>query len=107
VLVRPDGGDMFGFGSREAVVAALAQRDATVFGSPALAADLAIAVTEVLASAVDVETADDAVSTCLSAPYDDELSALHTLAFAFGWTLEVDPDDGPLGIGLRFRPGSP
>ena len=107
VLVRPDGGDMFGFGSREAVVAALARRDAAVFGSPALAADLAIAIDEVLSSPVDIETSDDLVSTYLSAPYDDELSALGTVAFAFGWTLEIDPVDGPSGIDLRFRPGCP
>ena len=115
VLVRPDGGDMFGFGSREAVVAALAQRDAAVFGSPAPAADLAIAITEVLALApavgTAVESAGDTISARLSAPYDDSLFALRTLAFAFGWTLETEPTEGPAGgpsgIGLRFRPSSP
>jgi coenzyme F420-0:L-glutamate ligase/coenzyme F420-1:gamma-L-glutamate ligase len=115
VLVRPDGGDMFGFGSREAVVAALAQRDAAVFGSPAPAADLAIAITEVLAMSTAVgtavEAAGDTVSAHLSAPYDDSLFALRTLAFAFGWNLETEPTegpaDGPSGIGLRFRPSSP
>jgi fructose-1,6-bisphosphatase len=89
------------------VVAALARRDAAVFGSPAGAADLAIAIDEVLASTVDVVTSRDLVSTYLSAPYDDQLSALHTLAFAFGWTLETDPVDGSAGIDLRFRPGCP
>jgi coenzyme F420-0:L-glutamate ligase/coenzyme F420-1:gamma-L-glutamate ligase len=113
VLVRPDGGDMFGFGSREAVVAALARRDAAVFGSLAPAADLVIAITEVLAPATGtaVEAAGDMISAHLSAPYEDSLFALRTLAFAFGWTLETDPTegtaDGPSGIGLRFRPSSP
>jgi coenzyme F420-0:L-glutamate ligase/coenzyme F420-1:gamma-L-glutamate ligase len=111
VLVRPDGGDMFGFGSREAVVAALSRRDAAVFGSPALAADLAAAITEVLASTVDASADDETVETYLSAPYDEELSALRTLAFAFGWSLETDPPDGAAdsmsAIRLRFRPGCP
>jgi len=107
VLVRPDGGDMFGFGSREAVVAALVRRDAAVFGAPAAAADLAAAITEVLASTVDVDARHDLVSTYLSAPFDDELADLHTLAFAFGWSLEVDDIDGPSGIDLRFRPACP
>jgi coenzyme F420-0:L-glutamate ligase/coenzyme F420-1:gamma-L-glutamate ligase len=107
VLVRPDGGDMFGFGSREAVVAALSRRDSAVFGSPALAADLAAAITEVLASTVDVSADDETVETYLSAPYDEELSALRTLAFAFGWSLDIEEIDGPSGIQLRFRPGCP
>jgi coenzyme F420-0:L-glutamate ligase/coenzyme F420-1:gamma-L-glutamate ligase len=107
-LVRPDGGDLFGFGSREAVVAALSGRDAEVFGSPASAPDLARAVQEVLAGSVDVRVdADDAVSAYLSAPFDAELERLGVLAFAFGWDLAVDPVDGPAGIVLRFRPGCP
>jgi coenzyme F420-0:L-glutamate ligase/coenzyme F420-1:gamma-L-glutamate ligase len=114
VLVRPDGGDMFGFGSREAVVAALARRDAAVFGTPAPAADLAAAVNEVLGSATttgDVETAAAAVTTHLAQPDDDTLFALRTLAFAFGWTVETYPTHGAAddksGIGVRFRPACP
>lgn len=107
-LVRPEGGDLFGLGAREAVVAALAGRDAPLFGSPAPAADLVLAVAEVLAGTVDVlADADDDVSAYLSSPFDEELSRLEILAFAFGWTLEVDPVDGAAGVSIRFRPACP
>lgn len=105
-LIRPDGMDLFGLGSREAVLAALAGRDASVFGAPAPAGDLALAVAELVASDVEVE-ADGAVATCLSGPNDAGLDRLGVLAFAFGWDLEIDPVDGPGGIQVRFRPGCP
>lgn len=106
-LVRPDGTDLFGFGAREAVVAALVGRDAGVFGSPVPAADLAHAIAEVIGGSADVSAADDEVATYLSEPSDVELHRLEVLAFAFGWSLHEDPVDGPGGSRLLFRPRCP
>lgn len=105
-LVRPDGADLFGFGAREAVLAALVGRDAGVFGSPVPAADLAAALSELVDGDVEVRTDAD-VATYLSAPVDEALIRIRVLAFAFGWDLEEDPVDGLGGSVLRFRPACP
>jgi coenzyme F420-0:L-glutamate ligase/coenzyme F420-1:gamma-L-glutamate ligase len=110
-LQRPDGLDMFGLGAREAVVVALAGEDATPFGPPAEAAELADAVARVLRHTVEVYDADGAVATYLtaplSAPYDTELARLGVLARAFGHELSIDDSDRPGGIEVRFLPPSP
>ncbi|NYE37459.1 coenzyme F420-0:L-glutamate ligase/coenzyme F420-1:gamma-L-glutamate ligase [Nocardioides cavernae] len=69
-LVRPEGGDMFGWGAREAVVRALVgdPADRTPFGSPAPAVDVAAALDR------------------LPDPHDT--TALAATCFAHGWTLE-------------------
>ncbi len=94
-LIRAEGGDMFGFGSREAVVRAVAGRvaDRPPFGSPAGADELA----EAIASATGlpaVVVAHDLV-TCAS----DRLDAVEVLAFAHGW--EVDAGESPGDLSLR------
>lgn len=108
-LVRPDGGDLFALGTREAVVAALAARDATVFGARASADDLALAVAEVLGGRVEVE--DDRVTTHLADAAGREVEAAETLGFAFGWEPEVtatfDAKGRPSGIRVRFLPTGP
>ena len=86
VLVRETGSDMFGLGSREAVVAALARRDQHAFGAAAAPGDLI-----------------DAFAACgLTATYDGGALRVGTgqddlrvavLAFAHGWT----PVDGESG----------
>jgi coenzyme F420-0:L-glutamate ligase/coenzyme F420-1:gamma-L-glutamate ligase len=79
-LVREAGTDMFGFGSREAVVAALAGRDQHVFGSPADAADLLLALAE-----CGLVATSTATGVAVSAdPADVRLAVL---AFAFGWAV--------------------
>jgi coenzyme F420-0:L-glutamate ligase/coenzyme F420-1:gamma-L-glutamate ligase len=82
-LVREPGTDMFGLGSREAVVAALTGRDRHAFGAPAALDDLLAALAEcgltATARAGGVEVA---------AVADDP--RLRVLAFAHGW--EVDDD---------------
>lgn len=81
VLVRETGTDMFGLGSREAVVAALAGSQQEAFGAPAGAPDLL-----------------DALTACgfaghLTGPAAIEVDAdpadrrLHALVHAFGWQL--------------------
>lgn len=108
-LVRPDGTDLFGLGTREAVVAALAARDAGVFGARASADDLARAVAEVLGGRVEI--GDARVTTHLADAAGREVEAAETLGFAFGWEPEVtatfDAGGRPSGIRVRFLPGGP
>ena len=82
-LVRERGGDMFGLGSREAVVAALGRRDREAFGAPATADDL---VRALVTCGLDASPTPTGVA--VAAPADDP--RLGALAFAFGWC--VDPD---------------
>jgi coenzyme F420-0:L-glutamate ligase/coenzyme F420-1:gamma-L-glutamate ligase len=95
-LVRPDGADMFGYGSREAVLAALRHRpdEATPFGRPVDAGELV----EVLAAAVDVSTTTDGV-TVRCAPDAADRQAAIAVAFAHGW-VTVGPEDAA-EIGFR------
>lgn len=82
-LVREAGTDMFGLGSREAVVAALSGRDRQAFGSPADPGDLVGALTacdlSATASTSGIEVGAD--------PGDPRLLAL---AFCHGWVVDED-----------------
>lgn len=82
VLVRETGADMFGLGSREAVVAAVRGRDQGAFGAAALPEDLVRSLRE---CSLDATATDRGVEVPLAA--DDV--RLVVLAFAHGWT--VDP----------------
>jgi coenzyme F420-0:L-glutamate ligase/coenzyme F420-1:gamma-L-glutamate ligase len=82
-LVRPTGSDMFGLGSREAVVAALSGHDQHAFGSPAAAEDLVRAL-----ETCGIRTSPGPDHLAVAAESDD--LRLAVLAFAFGW--QVDPD---------------
>jgi coenzyme F420-0:L-glutamate ligase/coenzyme F420-1:gamma-L-glutamate ligase len=86
-LVREPAGDMFGLGSREAVVAAVRGRDRFAFGAPAPAGDLVRALEECGLSAIAV---DDRVH--VDAAADDQRVVV--LAFAHGWGIA---DDVPAG----------
>lgn len=88
VLVRAAGEDMFGLGSREAVVAALSRRDQFAFGSAAAAADLVWALDQCGLPAVAVS---DRVE--VAAASDDHRVA--ALAFAHGWSVADDSTDSP------------
>lgn len=83
VLVRETGTDMFGLGSREAVVAALSGRDQRAFGAPADAGDL---VRALAACGLTSEARRDGVSVAAS-PDDVRVAVL---AFAHGWTVAAD-----------------
>ncbi len=81
VLVRETGTDMFGLGSREAVVAALSGRDQDAFGSPADADDLVRALVDCGLTA----SASEAGVVVTVGPDDPRLAVV---AFAFGWTAD-------------------
>ncbi len=77
-LVREVGTDMFGLGSREAVVAALSGRHRTAFGAPASVEDLELALTDCGFAPTRV-----AEALAVAVPADDP--RLAALLFAFGW----------------------
>jgi coenzyme F420-0:L-glutamate ligase / coenzyme F420-1:gamma-L-glutamate ligase len=100
-LVRPDGADMFGFGSREAVLRALAAdpADASVFGRATTAGELA----DTLASAVGVrvEVVEDRV--VVDAGDERTAWAVGVAAYAHGWEVStVRP-----GSVVDLRPSPP
>ena len=69
-LIRPEGGDLFGFGAREAVVRALAgdAADRSVFGAPAAEAELEAALARL--------------------PDRADRSAVAAVCFAHGWQVD-------------------
>lgn len=99
-IIRPPEQDLFGFGAREAVVRALAQRpsDQSAYGDPSSAFELARAVEITHPQAQIVATDDDSLVVAgISA--DRTLTAL---AFAFGWAIH---DSDARGIRLvRISP---
>ncbi|NPC95913.1 F420-dependent oxidoreductase [Nocardioides sp. zg-DK7169] len=107
-LVRREGGDLFGYGAREAVVRALRgdPADRLPFGSPVAPPEMLAALREVLGEAAGARIEDDAVLV-----RDDATGpVLAALAFAFGWDLEDAPvtsgSDEPRGL-RRLRPSTP
>jgi coenzyme F420-0:L-glutamate ligase / coenzyme F420-1:gamma-L-glutamate ligase len=110
-LVRPQAQDMFGLGSREAVVESLLRRDARGFGEPVAGYDVAAALGRVAPEAtVSVTTASDRVEIVLPALDDRRLGALEertkALAFALGWRSD-GPDGESAARTLGFAPGAP
>ncbi len=101
-LVRPEGGDLFGWGAREAVVRAVrAQpRDAAPFGAAVAAVDLVDALDRALADrgARCVAESGDEVTY---EPGRAGASGACAVAFAHGWQAVAVTDRGDL---LRFRP---
>ncbi|MDX6375114.1 MAG: coenzyme F420-0:L-glutamate ligase / coenzyme F420:gamma-L-glutamate ligase [Nocardioidaceae bacterium] len=87
-LIRVEGEDLFGYGSREAVVRALAGQPADLvpFGAPASAEEMAAAVTRVLGAEAEP------VDRGLSVATDPRLAPL---AFAHGWQVEAGSEEGP------------
>lgn len=96
-LVRPDGGDLFGWGSREAVLRALRAdpADADAFGAPSSAVELGEALAELGGG---VRTEEGSVLVGGVAP-----EALRALAFAHGWQVDETGADGS----VRLRPARP
>lgn len=87
-LVRETGTDMFGLGSREAVVAALSGRDRQAFGAPAAAEDLLRALVECgLTADVAPGTGTGPERIAVDVRADDP--TLTAVAFAFGWTADT------------------
>ncbi|WP_082748079.1 coenzyme F420-0:L-glutamate ligase [Nocardioides jensenii] len=106
-LIREDGEDLFGFGSREAVLNALAGTGHDVFGSPAPADDFATAVGAVLHDAGRVEASGQLVSVTVTDPHRDHVARLEALAFAFGWSASVSAGEGSHGLDITFQPTCP
>lgn len=95
-LVRPETGDLFGYGAREAVLRALAARpgEDRGFGAVADAEELRAALEDVVgAGAVDLDA--DGGLTCRG-----PLPVVRAVAFAHRWSAEEPPGGPP----LRLRP---
>lgn len=108
-MIRDDGADLFGYGSREAVVRAVAAApgDDLPFGATASRQEMLDALQR---AGIQAQLAPDADSLVCRA---DRADAAAVLAFAHGWSVEPDhrPDPAPegtdSGVGLRLRPATP
>jgi coenzyme F420-0:L-glutamate ligase/coenzyme F420-1:gamma-L-glutamate ligase len=105
-LLRAEASDLFGYGAREAVLRALVGEGGPAFGSPASADELATALREAIPT-TDVVVAGDGVAMTVSAPFHEEVWTADVLAFAFGWSLDVETDDLDSVADLRFRRATP
>ena len=99
-LLRPEGADLFGLGTREAVLAALEARAGarTAFGV-AVEPDELVAVLTGLTGSPVVRRDDEVVVTT-----DDPRTrwAVEVAAYAHGWQAVAAPEPG-----LRLRPSTP
>lgn len=96
-LVRAEGGDLFGYGAREAVVRALVgdPADRAPFGAPAPAEELAGALA---ATGAAVRVVDGGLEVDRPA-----LAVVAALAFAHGWELSATE----VSVTARLHPSSP
>jgi coenzyme F420-0:L-glutamate ligase / coenzyme F420-1:gamma-L-glutamate ligase len=101
-LLRAAGSDLFGLGSREAVLAALSgdlgHRPA--FGAPADAAELSGLLSGLLGEGADVTVADDTLTVSTADPRARWVAEV--AAYAHGWRAE-----GGDGAGVRLRRDPP
>lgn len=113
-LVRPEAGDLFGYGAREAVLRALEGRagDDRGFGAVATPEEIAEGLARLAHHGVEVVGAPGtAPGTSPGAPEEGRLAVrgprevLEAVAFAHRWRVTRDGDDPP-GI-LRLHPASP
>lgn len=97
-LVRPEGGDLFGYGAREAVLRALRgdAADRRPFGSPVSAAEL----TEVLHAIVGLDVSAAPDGALLVTVPGELVRVVAAIAFAHGWAAE----SGPTAQELRLSP---
>lgn len=102
-LIRTEGGDLFGYGAREAVVRALLgdPGDRAPFGAPATTRDLAAVLLEVTGVAARV-TDDELVVVP-----GDRVETVAALAFAHGWTVTETTPGTDLAAEVRLRPFTP
>jgi len=101
VLIREDGADLFGYGAREAVVAAVRGGDGRPFGAPVDADELAAALGRafgVSESPVHVSVDGPDQVTVVGAAR----AVVAALAFAHGWGQAPAGDDNDSTIRLRF-----
>ncbi len=97
-LVRPEGADMFGLGSREAVVVAVAgaPEEVRLFGTPAPAADLAAALHR--ATGAETHVVDAGEVRCPGRP-----DGAVAVARAHGWRVAGGPGADGVDGDLRFH----
>ena len=99
-LLRPEGDDLFGLGSREAVATALRQNadDRRVFGTPVDAAELCDLLTDL--TGADVRLDEEGVAVGSADPRVHWVAEV--AAYAHGWVVaERDPSR------IRLRPATP
>lgn len=107
-LVREDGADLFGYGSREAVLRALLGRDEdrAPFGAPVPADELLDALEQLWPGAATGPDAGHAIT--VTVPDADVLVRIGVLAFSSGWQLFAPPAPAPdPPIRVRLCPGTP
>ncbi|WP_210650440.1 coenzyme F420-0:L-glutamate ligase [Nocardioides sp. SYSU D00065] len=112
-LVRPDGGDLFGWGAREAVVRALAgeEEDRAPFGEPAPLAELHAALSRVVghgrarASTLSTSFDDDPQRAVVRLPAASDRLAVDAVCFAHGWRIR-DWQTGRSGVVCHVSPVS-
>jgi coenzyme F420-0:L-glutamate ligase/coenzyme F420-1:gamma-L-glutamate ligase len=102
-LVRPEGGDLFGYGAREAVVRALTgdPADRAPFGAPASSEELATVLASVLGLGAS-HSGRDGESLTVTVPHA-VAHPLAALALAHGWTVHAADSPGD----VRLRPAPP
>jgi coenzyme F420-0:L-glutamate ligase/coenzyme F420-1:gamma-L-glutamate ligase len=110
-LVREEGGDLFGYGAREAVVRALAgaEADRAPFGSPAPADELVAALGTVLGTVPDTAWATYGAAgegVRVDLPPGSVPQVVATVCFAHGWRLE-GCDSTEDGCVARVTPATP
>ncbi len=103
-IVRRDGADMFGYGSREAVLRALARDPAAAapFGHPASAEELRAALSATFDLAAVPK--DDGLRVVAADPH--AAWALAVAAYAHGWEAESADTDGT-DVAVDLRPSRP
>ncbi|MDT0201892.1 coenzyme F420-0:L-glutamate ligase [Nocardioides sp. AE5] len=106
-LVREDGADMFGLGSREAVVRALAGTDGAIFGAPAVAADLHAAAVDVFGPAEVIDGPGGAARVVVRGVSEPSAYAARALAHAFGWHVRVTTAAVAGTVDVSFLPPTP
>ncbi|WP_107772161.1 coenzyme F420-0:L-glutamate ligase [Nocardioides sediminis] len=108
-LVRADGGDLFGYGAREAVVRALAghDEDRRPFGDPVPEHELAGALSRALRGEVaTVGAADGGAGAAFRLPAHADRQAVAAVCFAHGWVLD-GWRDGPTHVVATTSPVTP
>jgi coenzyme F420-0:L-glutamate ligase len=111
-LVRDETQDMFGLGSREAVLSALHADDERGFSGACTPLELVVQLSALAGGTAEVRVAGDGVTARLGGTERQQGAAdarMRAAAFALGWSPADDrPDEGP-GDGslVRFRPRTP
>lgn len=107
-LLRPEGADLFGWGSREAVLAALRRRpgDLPAFGSPVEAASLCDLLRGLLGETAHSEVTQEHGDVAVVTGEPQARWVAEVAAYAHGWEV-ADDLDTPEPSRVRLRPGTP